>query len=109
MISLDGAALLATMYPIVIILLVFELGRQKIPRPDLRVARVLIRAAHWLVAAGAVMGGSAITICVIAVASGEAVRGFDAGWVVASGWLLLLAGTGAVGVGLAGRLFDPWE
>jgi len=97
------------MYPIVIILLVFELGQQKISRPSMRVARVIIRAAHWLVAAGAVMGGSAITICVIAVASGEVIRGFDAGWVVASGWLLLLAGTGAVGVSLAGRLFDPWD
>jgi len=97
------------MYPIVIILLVFELGRQKIPRPDMRVARVLTRAAHWLVAAGAAMGGTAITMCVIAVASGEAIRGFDAGWVVVSGYLLLIAGTGAVGVSLAGRLFDPWE
>lgn len=109
MISLDGATLLATIFPIVIILLVFERRRQKTPRPKEARIRLMIRFADWLVAAGAILGTSATLVCITSVASGVPLQGFTAVWVTLCGYVLGVAGVGAVGVGLGERMFDPWE
>ena len=109
MISLDGATLLATIFPIVIILLVFERRRNKTPRPADAWIRFLIRSADWLVASGSILGTSATLLCVTSVASEVPLQGFAAVWVTLCGYLLGVAGMGAVGVGLGERMFDPWE
>ncbi|WP_248703762.1 hypothetical protein [Curtobacterium sp. MWU13-2055] len=109
MISLDGATLLATIFPIVIVLLVFERRRPKIPRPVDAWVRFLIRFADWAVATGAIFGLSATALCIVAVASGVPLQGVSAVWVTLCGSLLGIAGMGAVGAGLSERMFDPWE
>lgn len=104
MISTDGAALIATLLPIAVLLLSFE------AKSLLRFARPRKTWARWVFTLTLVVvlgsGLSAVNMCVGAVASGEALDGWEA---VAVGWISSVIGafTGlAVGAVIAVYVFS---
>jgi hypothetical protein len=107
MISTDGAALIATLLPIAVLLLSFQ------ARPLLRLARPEKTWARWtfvLLLVGVLgLGLSCVNLCVGSVASGEPLKGAVA---VVVGWTASIIGalTGlAVGGVIALHVFTDLE
>lgn len=106
MISTDGAALIAGVIPVGLLVLVLELRRTLLTLAiDFKFLWVRIIFVLLLFVGG--LGSSvAVLICVVSVSSGEAIRGFLAGFVYVTGYTLAftVGGTIAFAVGRMGAV-----
>ncbi|KTR47305.1 hypothetical protein [Curtobacterium oceanosedimentum] len=96
MISTDGAALIAGVIPVGLLVLVLELRRTLLTLAiEFRFLWIRIVFVLLLFVGG--LGSSvAVLICVISVSSGEAIRGFFAGFVLITGFALASTVGGAI-------------
>jgi hypothetical protein len=104
MISIQGASLIATLYPIA--LLVIGVESRGLPNlvPPYRWAIYASRVAAVLVLIAVWVSIASIVVCVVAVASGKPISGATATFVAVSGYLLASAAAGIMLVLVEDRL-----
>lgn len=106
MITPDGAALIATLYPIVVLLLIFD--SRRIKRPQYRTLRTMNRTYIVVGGIGSVLAVPAVQICVRRVNEQANIDGFDLAVVALSGTLLGAGVLASVAYWAADRIIDPW-
>lgn len=103
----ETSALIATLYPLVALLLIFDSRRY--PRPAESWQRIWFRTNAVTSGFGAVASVWAVLICVRSVNEQLTLEGFDLFIVRTAGTALLFGALGSVSYWAADRVVDPWE
>lgn len=103
----ETSTLIATLYPLVALLLIFDSRRY--PRPAEKWQRLWFRANAVVSGAGGVSAVWSVMICIKSVNEKLVLDGFDLNVVRFAGIALFLGAIGTVSYWATDRVIDPWE
>lgn len=108
MISVEGAALIAQVYPVAILLLLLETGRiLKSVHMSGRFGRFYTLSTLLVTFVAVLTSTGSVSLCLVAAVSNQPVEGFPAYYVPATGWALALA-TALITGQIFGKNFLDW-
>jgi Ni,Fe-hydrogenase I cytochrome b subunit len=91
MISVEGAGVIAQVVPVGLLVLAFEARREDALVGTGRLTEWLVAISRYVLVGTVIAAGTVETVCIMAVSSGSAIRGFASGFVYVVGYVLLFA------------------